>query len=398
MRRRNRHRDRRSARALACGLAGIGLFLTGCGGSAGGDGDGGSASVRATLPACGAGPFFTRSPTALMPLDHIVPLGNLNPPGHTFPTDHLYFGIVDSDGDGVSDELDVRMPGDGWITAITTQEHLSATPVFTDYQVHLSPCSDYAIRFGHMQSLSATLQDAVDAGGGSCDTYMAGGNEFRNCRYTVKIELDAGTVLGTAGGRSGFAALDVWGYDYRSEVNTFANQARIRDDAPQLLHAACALDVFDAATRASLEAELGDGFTARTDPPVCGEIEQDVAGTAQGIWLREGVGALFPEDPHLALVHDNIDADRGAISIGTAFPAATGVHTFAPITAGHVSRDFSEVTPDGNAYCYPFSPGADGLVMELVSTERLLVEYRPTEDCSGASFSVDPAAAVAFVR
>lgn len=190
------------------------------------------------------------------------------------------------------------------------------------------------MRFGHMQSLNATLQDAIDAGDGTCNTYMAGGNEFRNCRCTVKIEVGAGTVVGTAGGRPGQFALDVWGYDYRGEMNTFANQSRIESEAPSRIHATCALDVFDAATRSALEPELGSSFTTRTDAPVCGEIEQDEPGTAQGIWLREGVGSFFPEDPHLALVHDNIDADLGAISIGTAFPAATGAYTFAPTPRG----------------------------------------------------------------
>ncbi len=36
-------------------------------------------------------PRLTVSPLRLSDLDYIIPLGNLNPPGHTFPTDHIYF-------------------------------------------------------------------------------------------------------------------------------------------------------------------------------------------------------------------------------------------------------------------------------------------------------------------
>ena len=34
---------------------------------------------------------FTESPIDPPAIEFIVPLGNLNPPGHTLPTDHIYF-------------------------------------------------------------------------------------------------------------------------------------------------------------------------------------------------------------------------------------------------------------------------------------------------------------------
>ena len=55
------------------------------------------------LLACGGGPpsspgsstsggslVFKASPLELSTIRQIVPLGNLNPPGHTLPTDHIY--------------------------------------------------------------------------------------------------------------------------------------------------------------------------------------------------------------------------------------------------------------------------------------------------------------------
>src|SRR5215510_6450023 len=43
------------------------------------------------LPHCTDAPSFDRSPVDLAQVTGVVPLGNVNPPGHTFPTPHMYF-------------------------------------------------------------------------------------------------------------------------------------------------------------------------------------------------------------------------------------------------------------------------------------------------------------------
>ena len=46
------------------------------------------------VPVCGEEmEFFSVSPVKLDDLDGLVPLGNLAPPAHTFPTGHMYFNI-----------------------------------------------------------------------------------------------------------------------------------------------------------------------------------------------------------------------------------------------------------------------------------------------------------------
>jgi hypothetical protein len=42
-------------------------------------------------PAPSASLVFTESPIDLSAVEFVVPIGNLNPPGHTLPTDHAYF-------------------------------------------------------------------------------------------------------------------------------------------------------------------------------------------------------------------------------------------------------------------------------------------------------------------
>src|SRR5690242_9125489 len=45
------------------------------------------------LPACSGNTLYTALPTDLSGVSGIVPLGNLNPTGHTLPTDHIYLYV-----------------------------------------------------------------------------------------------------------------------------------------------------------------------------------------------------------------------------------------------------------------------------------------------------------------
>ncbi len=99
--------------------------------------------------------------------------------------------------------------------------------------------------------------------------------------------------------------------------------------------------------------------------PVCGTVNQDEWGTAQGVWFLSGeeVVERAREDEHMALVHDNIDPIIGAFSIGISLeekglPSST--YKFKPKHTGFVNRDFDEVKPDGNVYCYVASGGYSG--------------------------------------
>ena len=54
-------------------------------------------------PTCDSESIFTISPTNFDSIEHIVSLGNLNPPGHTFPTGHMYIYLTNPDPNGVTD-------------------------------------------------------------------------------------------------------------------------------------------------------------------------------------------------------------------------------------------------------------------------------------------------------
>jgi hypothetical protein len=60
------------------------------------------------------------SPLADSLIAFITPLGNLNPPGHTLPTDHIYFYFVDPDHCpcDLATPREVRAPAAGTVAYI----------------------------------------------------------------------------------------------------------------------------------------------------------------------------------------------------------------------------------------------------------------------------------------
>lgn len=347
------------------------LYLhAGCGGGSG-------TIAGATLSSCEGSEFFTALPMALDDFRGLVPLGTLNPSGHTFPTDHLYFYIRLADSGGPA-SVNVYAPGNVRITEISASEHLSANPSYTDYTITFYPCLELHSYFGHVQSLSATLSAQIGSLAGNCETYSTGGENFSSCSKTVNIDVTAGTLFGTTG-RSGQLALDFGLYDSRITPEGFANQDRFTTSCP---YTVCPVDYFSASLKTDLEARFSSytGETQRTAEPVCGEVGQDVAGTSQGVWFLPNI-STYPEDPHLALAHDNITPSIAVFSVGTSLTGVdSGTYTFTPVDSGVVNRDFSDVPVDDNIYCYETEEGTVFL-LQLANTTTLHIQKLDQANC-----------------
>ena len=326
----------------------------------------------------------------------IVPLGNLAPPGHTFPTQHLYFSIRRAGADPLDfgsppAVVPVFSPGHIWLTSVATSEHLSASPPFIDYSLDFKPCNQFRAYYIHVQTLSDDLLDRIGPlQEGRCETYSTGGQTYRFCDKRVLVEIRAGEIIGTTG-REGQNALDFGAYDGRATPLAYANPSRHRPspDGLDQLHVVCVIDYFEPDVRDELVARFEHEDTgSSTTGPVCGEVEQDEPGTAQGKWYRGGTVDPFPEDPHLALVHDNFDPSTGAFSIGTSVPGLSpGVYHFSPRESGSVNLDFGLVTPDGRVYCYDSlsvrgSPMPSLIIlMQLASETTLRIERQEAQEC-----------------
>ncbi len=364
----------------------LGVFLTGCGllsGSGGG--------TSALLPPCPAsGPELTALPLQPGDYRYVVPLGNLNPTGHVFPSDHHYF-YLPLDGQGKAAVVPVFSMAKGWITRVSVSEHLDEG--FIDYSLTVGVCRGFEFWYGHVSALSAFLRDAIaKAKPSRTETYTSGGHTFRVSDYPMFLAVAAGTPLGMAGGNPGQWALDVGASDRRGEQNRFANQDRYRNDLEWLIYAVSPLDFLRSDLKGLVDANVGGPDTRRTAEPIHGQISYDAPGTAMGNWFLKGQPSL-PEDHNLALVKDPIDPQKYAISVGTALSGLAGrVIVFTPAESGNVARAFDEVVP-GSINCYP--TGAGRLLLRLQNEETLLAEYQAGQGCQEPMALSHP---VTFVR
>lgn len=260
-------------RSLACAL--LLLVPAACGGGGGG---GGTNFPFAFFFPVSPGPVsFTASPLATGDIVSVTPLGNLNPPAHTFPTDHIYFYWVDPD---------------------------SPPPEPP------TPREVYAPAGG-------TVLWVLDQGGDQKLLVMASAT----CRwYLDHVLLDPGIGFGVplvAGQRIGTTSPQSYALDLgvvNDEVTLgFVRPERYPSDT---LHADAPLKYFAEPLRTTLYAMVN-----RAGPDKDGKIDFDVAGRLSGNWFHESLPVQPGLDPaegtkHLAFVVDMVDPSAIRVSIG----------------------------------------------------------------------------------
>lgn len=312
----------------------------------------------------------------------LVPLGNLNPPGHTFPTGHMYFYFKTP---GIPHQ--VLAPGNLHIFQISRFRYNPGAPGETsEYRVDMGDPAGTVLYFSHLSSLSAALQTAAGGfSGASCETYSTGGTNIEYCRKAVSLDVLAGDIVGNGNESASQFAIDM-GF-------TVANVA------------VCPLDYFNTTVTALLVPKLGNttGTIRRTTAPLCGEINQDIAGTLQGNWYKQGA-PRSPEDAHIAFVKDNVEPEKPRISIGSGVPGLTSdVYNFTTMPSGGVNRSFQSVTNDGQIYCYnPLfyygSPVPNTSIIVKLETNGSLSFEKRNCDCSCNQPYTFSAAKITYTR
>lgn len=339
---------------------------------------------REPLPSCGNNYlFFNTTPLKLNDFSYIIPLGNTNPSGHTFPTDHIYFMLNKPSDDSAPYLVPLYAAGDTQITSITASEHKSENPPYTDYGVDFSSCKEFVGRYGHMTELSQKLLAALTPPYDELNEYTTGGKVYKTYRKQVMIFVSAGEELGAAGGIIGQNTLDFNAYDQRSTL-TFINSERW--EKSNYLHAVCPIDYFESTMKTRLTGKLGDSRSPRIIEPICGEIDYDVRGTAQGVWFAKNF-ETYPEDPHLALVKDNFNPKWQVFSVGNSISSLlSGKYYFEPLISGLINRNFAEVS-DENIYCYEVKESIEGsnkpfiILIQLSNQTNLKIEKQSKSNC-----------------
>ncbi|MFC1944708.1 hypothetical protein ACFLX5_04390 [Chloroflexota bacterium] len=337
---------------------------------------------------CSIETLFTASPLDIDNISTIVSLGNMNPPSHVFPTDHIYFYISRVEGSDRPDTVPLYAPGDLTVNTITASEHFNAG--FADYSINLQPCEHVIIILGHVSSLSAAIfGDTLSFENWTLENeYSTGGETYRRWREDCNIEVKAGQLLGTAGGNPGQWALDVGVYDLRNTQNDVANPQRWSNSL--YLHAVDPLVCFVDGTLLNRLLLLVNRELAEGDNLPYGSVLQDVPGTAQGCWFFSGISNTYPEDPHLALVHSNIYPNRAVFSVGTSIPNLdSATYEFLPKDSGLLNNYFNEITPDGQIHGFQVDRFDGVIILEMVDDDTIWIEALeyPHLDPSGWAFS-----------
>jgi hypothetical protein len=347
------------------------------------------------IPACTTATPFTAYPANMTRIRTITPLGNLNPPGHTFPTDHMYFNSLNS-----SEGFQVFAPGDITITRLGRVNYNppQVLNITDDYTIEFRVCRELTGKFGHVNDLSQLLWSKISPFGSAGDqvqTWTVASRIYTAYQKDVNIAVTAGDLLGIAGIGGGY---DFWLKDTRVTL-LWVNQ----DWSREFQNTVSPLDYFTPSLKAVMDTYLRYWDLTHVVPAnYSGKVDFDVAGTAQGIWVRGDYspsGSTRAEDIGLALVYSNFNASKAAISIGIA-GASSGTYawdenayTFTPAHSGYGNRDFDEVTPGGSIYyyfCEQFgSPGAftKAILLKMDDTSHVRVQF---VDNGGVPLPADP--------
>lgn len=280
---------------------------------------------------------FTVSPLALSNIEYITPLGNLNPPDHTLPTDHIYFYHHLSPQHRNLPEFEVVAPAGGRVSEVRRE---------SDDVLVVQVTSKVSYKLAHV------LLDAGIAKGQS---------------------IQAGQRLGTTSPEAGGLDLGVTNNDI---TLGFVRPARYQAES---LHCDKPLTFFSDELRPQLYA-LVTGVVGDKD----GRIDFDQRGTLAGNWYHESVPV--DDSPsrtwgpwHLSFVREPTDASKIRISMGGTI-AEAGVYAI-----GADNPDPASVTVQSGAVTFNITGGKSGktsgpMQVEMQSDTKIRITFAGTSN------------------
>ncbi len=283
--------------------------------------------------------LFDRLPVAASAINEVIVFGELDPGGDdVIPNSQSGIRL---NGQGVP----LVAPGNVVIVGVRSST-FTVSPFRqgeTDFGLTIRPCSEATATFLHVTTLEGKLADLL--ANAQCSDYSTDTETVHDCKIEgIEVAVTSGEALGTVGGATA-GGFDFDMHDERSVVSVTAR-------APELYkHAVCFSRYYDATNRALLESRTGLLGVVRDGDPACGTIEVDVAGAAQGVWVKAANPVPYEgnADDYLTLAPHFLDPDnRQDIAIGGSSPI---LENFVRSVA-RTNRDFEELTEDGLIYCY----------------------------------------------
>lgn len=328
----------------------------------------------------------------------LIPLGNINPPGHTSPVDHIYF---DTNYDG---KIPLYAPADAWITQATKilyADKKDKKYISAGYQFKYVLCQGLEIDLTEYSEIVPEIKTALEAQKPECKYGITKDGHDKleaQCYYRLNLKVKSGQLLGYVQKKDGKLPFEIWAANYNKPARADVNWEYYEDD--RYAHSMCLFDLYTGDLKKQFYEKFGSAgykpgetFTPRTIEPLCGQVNQDIVGTIQGMWfgwMPKRTDNVDDSEKGLAFLHNNIDPRQAEISIGGNF-MDIGVVMFAPQHSGLIDREPSEVKADNRIYCYNKQNNGENsegkILVQLINDHRLKVEYQVGACNSNESFS-----------
>lgn len=332
------------------------------------------------LAPCGDSPL-RHLPADLSQLEQISSLGNVDPPDHTLPTDHLYMMYPY----GTDEQRSLFAPADIVVTGVGySREIFQGQDRGGDYKLTFYPCSQLQLQYGHVDSLHEAIQSAIGTpeapGSGRCETNSQADSTITNCLWDTDITLRIGDIVGTSNG------WDVWA-TYEGHKGNVVSASYYHN-----IDAVCPWDYFTPALRTQLYAKV-----RRTTEPRCGEAYQDKDGTLQGGWFghKDPQQAKADWSSHFSLTHDAADTSIGQLAVGGMI-SKQFMYRFTPKHSDNINTEPGK-TQAGVLYCYQHEgdarfpngriAGEGKVLLKLINNHTMQIEHQIGNCTPNESFS-----------
>lgn len=349
----------------------------------------------------------------------MLPLGNVTPPGHTYPIDHIYFQV------NTDEQVPLYAPANGWITHImanSVKKTAESDYTFDSFVVTYTICDGLVLDFAGYTDVIQPIKDELAKHTDSCkDGIMKAGHinaGEQQCDYQeLDIPVTANELIGythrelrpDGGGYN--IPFEIWAANYNQPSRSDVDWSYYDDN--RYAHAVCTFDLYDSTWKSQFEAKFGmwsDGhkdkngkinsgpgeFIPRTVEPLCGEIVQDIAGTLQGAWFsakpdkNDKSGNIGNSGYGISFIHNNVDPTLGEVVVGGEFAdQLVSVTTFTPAHSGTINREPAEIKADGQTYCYGIinpmntgSAGGDGKILVRMIDDHHIEADRQAGNCT----------------
>lgn len=189
----------------------------------------------------------------------LTPLGNINPPSHTSPVDHIYFA-TDFRG-----RIPLLAPADAWITNLTEilQADSSGKYIPTGYVVRYIVCDGLVLDFASYTSLIKPLRDEIASQKPECKygivkpghTGGAEGQCHYNVSYKVKSGEEIGWVQAVKRDQSYDLPFEIWAANYNEPARPDVNWDYYNDD--RYAHSMCTFDLYSGELKKAFYSKFG---------------------------------------------------------------------------------------------------------------------------------------------